>query len=78
VTAKQVDHLVKMAEQIALNLGAGQDDAGAQRTAEHMRRFWTPAMCRQLVLFWRAGGEVSAVVAAALQQLDEQQQRGAS
>jgi hypothetical protein len=58
-----------MAEQIALNLGPGHDLA-ADRTAQHIERFWTPAMTRQLVVFWREGGEVAQVVAAALEKLD--------
>lgn len=70
MTAKQVTQLVKMADQIALNLGAGHDPAAAARTAEHIKRFWTPAMTRQLVVFWREGGEVAPVVAAALAKLD--------
>lgn len=68
--AKQVRQLVKMADQIALNLGAGHDPAAADRTAEHIRRFWTPAMTGQLVVFWREGGQVAPVVAAALAKLD--------
>jgi hypothetical protein len=59
-----------MADQIALNLGAGHDPAAADRTVEHIKRFWTPAMTRQLVVFWREGGEMAPVVAAALAKLD--------
>jgi hypothetical protein len=70
MAVKQIERLVKMAEQIALNLGAGRDDAAAQRTAEHINRFWTPDMRRQLIEFWRGGGEVAAVVGAALAVLD--------
>ena len=77
MTAKQIDHLVKMAEQIALNLGAGRDDrAAAERSADHILRFWTPAMRHQLQEFRHAGGEVSAVVAAALQRLEQEQSEG--
>ncbi|MGL4566444.1 MAG: formate dehydrogenase subunit delta [Halioglobus sp.] len=70
MAAKQITQLVKMADQIALNLGAGHDPAAADRTAEHIKRFWAPAMIRQLVVFWREGGEVAPVVAAALAKLD--------
>lgn len=70
MAARQVNQLVKMANQIALNLGAGYDPAAANRTAEHIERFWTPAMTRQLIVFWREGGEVAAVVAAALATLE--------
>lgn len=63
----QIHQLVKMANQIALNLGAGHDDsAAAAKTAEHIIRFWTPAMRRQLVTYRREGGEVSAVLAQVL------------
>ncbi|MEE4143643.1 MAG: formate dehydrogenase subunit delta [Halieaceae bacterium] len=70
MAAKQIGQLVKMAEQIALNLGAGKDAAAAQRTAQHISLFWTPAMRRQLIQYWRDGGDVAAVVAAALAALD--------
>lgn len=69
---RQINHLVSMAQQIALNLGAGHDDAGAaSRTADHLGRFWTAAMQRQLIQFWRAGGVVTPVVAKALALLQE-------
>ncbi|MCB1695505.1 MAG: formate dehydrogenase subunit delta [Halioglobus sp.] len=64
---KQLQQLIKMAEQIALNLGAGHDDAtAAHRTGVHIRHFWTPAMRRQLGTFRDGGGKVSPIVAAAL------------
>ena len=65
---KQIDHLVKMANQIALNTGA-RVDAGlsAQRTSEHIRKFWTPAMRDQLLTHWRNGGDgLDPVVVSAL------------
>jgi formate dehydrogenase subunit delta len=68
---KQIEQLVKMANQIALNLGAGHDEAAAARTAQHLGRFWTPAMRRQLLEFWHAGGAVTPVVASALAALEE-------
>lgn len=65
--ARQIEQLVKMANQIAMNLGAGHDDAAAaSRTGEHIGRFWTTAMRRQLIEFWREGGEVAPVVGNAL------------
>ncbi len=67
MAVSQINRLVKMAEQIARNLGAGHDDDIArEKTADHLRRFWTPAMRRQLQDFRGRGGQVSAVVAAAL------------
>lgn len=66
---RQIDHLVKMANQIALNLGPGYDDTeAAQRIGHHISRFWTPQMRRELTDYWREGGEVAPLVAAALTQ----------
>lgn len=46
----QLEHLVKMAHQIARNLAAeGDEDHVAQKAAEHIRKFWTPAMRNRLV-----------------------------
>jgi hypothetical protein len=61
-----------MANQIALNLGAGYDDTEAQeRVRSHFSRFWTPQMRRLLTIYWREGGELAPVVAAALEELEE-------
>jgi formate dehydrogenase subunit delta len=76
MAARQIDHLVKMANQIALNLGAGYDDAAATRTAQHISRFWTPAMRRELIEYWRAGGAVEPVVAASLVALETTENTG--
>ena len=69
MTAKQVEQLVKMSNQIAQNLGAGRDQQlAANKTGEHIIRFWTPAMRAQLLEFWRGGGEgVSPAVALFLE-----------
>ena len=63
--------LQKMAEQIALNLGGGHEEAAADLTAAHIQRFWTPAMRSKLIEFWRGGGDVSTVVAGALQRIEQ-------
>lgn len=64
VVTGQLEQLVKMANQIALNMGAwGSEEAVAEHAAQHMESFWTPQMRRQLQEYWRAGGaELSAVV----------------
>lgn len=50
------DRLVKMANQIALNLAAnGTEEEVAEEIAQHLKRFWSPSMKRSisehLVLF---------------------------
>lgn len=76
MAARQIDHLIKMANQIAVNLGAGHDEAAAARTAEHISRFWTPAMRRELIEYWRTGGLVEPVVASSLAALDTDNSNG--
>ncbi len=73
MAGKQIDHLVKMVNQIALNTGARLDAVeSARRTGEHLRKFWTPAMRGQLVDYWRQGGEgLEPVVVSALEDLEK-------
>jgi formate dehydrogenase subunit delta len=74
----QVDHLVKMANQIALNLAAwGDEQAVVVKIAEHIEKFWTRAMREQLQDYWRAGGKgLSPVVCNVLKSIDEQKTEG--
>lgn len=44
----QLESLVKMAQQIALNMAA-EGDAQAGMTAAHINKFWTPAMRQQFL-----------------------------
>ena len=69
--AKQLQSLIKMANEIARNTGARIDAEGsALRTAEHIGKFWTPTMREQLTDYWCRGGEgLDAVVKAALKEL---------
>jgi formate dehydrogenase subunit delta len=71
MAARQLERLIVMAEQIALNLGAGHDALAAERTATHIQRFWTPAMREQLIDHWRRDGELTAVLAAAIATLHD-------
>jgi len=44
------DHLIKMARQIVLNSGLQRDaELAAERAADHIHRFWTPAMIKKLL-----------------------------
>ena len=41
----ELNHLIKMLNQIADNLAQGEEgDVVAERVADHVRRFWPPAM----------------------------------
>jgi formate dehydrogenase subunit delta len=60
-----IERLVTMANQIAANRMHEPDPAAA--TAEHMRLFWDPRMKR--IIREHDGGGLSAVAAAAIEQL---------
>ena len=67
MSPSQVKHLVQMANQIARNMAAwGDQSVVAEKTRDHLFRFWTPAMREHLVAYLREGGEglSSAVVDA--------------
>ena len=46
---QEVDHLVKMANQITENFSF-HDDA-VERIADHLRKFWAPSMLEKLIDF---------------------------
>lgn len=67
MSPQQIDHLVKMANQIALNLGEQRNpELAAAKTAEHIGKFWTRDMVRQLADHIRNGGEGMSPVVAGL------------
>ncbi len=65
--------LVRMAEQIADNLGGASDpEVTGERAAAHMKRFWTPQMITHLLQLASAGGiELSPASRCAVQILSE-------
>jgi formate dehydrogenase subunit delta len=67
---QEIDHLVKMANQIAENFSFHGD--ADERTADHLRRFWAPSMRQRLVEYSSGGGGgLQPVLQRALQQLAE-------
>lgn len=67
----ETEHLVNMANQIALNAGAGLEEAAAAaRVAEHIQRFWSPRMREKLGEKVRSGSEgLSPVARLAMNQV---------
>ena len=64
-----VEHLVKMANQIAASIPAPTPEARVASAAAHLKRFWTPAMVAKLKHHLADGGaglsaEAAKVVAA--------------
>ena len=76
-----VNKLVRMANQIATNLDHGKDPENAiAGTLDHLQRFWTPEMRRQIVEHYRHGSngssevmELSFIAAKAVGRLAERQ-----
>lgn len=70
MTSQQIEQLVKMANQIAVNFGQERDlTEASRRTSEHMEKFWTRAMREQLASYASSGGEgISPAVAMLLKE----------
>jgi len=76
-----VNKLVRMANQIAANLDYGKDPEQAiAGTVDHLKRFWTPEMRRQIVEHYRQGSngaseviELSYIAAKAVARLAEEE-----
>lgn len=75
-----VNKLVRMANQIAMNLDHGKEPENAiHGTMDHLKRFWTPQMRREIVERYRHGTngdsdvvELSYVAAQAVARLAEE------
>lgn len=69
---KEIDQLVKMANQIAANFSFHED--GVAQLTLHLRKFWAPVMIRQLAGHVAAGGGgVNEMVLQALRHLQPDQ-----
>jgi len=52
------DKLVRMANHIAANFDGGSDESQAVAgVADHIQRFWTPLMLKQVIERWRTQPE---------------------
>ncbi len=66
---QEVEHLVKMANQIADNFSFHED--AVERISDHLRRFWAPSMQQKLISLDNSGGEgLKPAVREALKGLD--------
>ena len=64
-----VDHMIKMANQIADNFAYYDDQVAL--TADHIKRFWAPSMRQKMNEHLQAGGEgLSEPAKQALRSLD--------
>jgi formate dehydrogenase subunit delta len=67
----EADKLVAMANQIGLFFGSQRRHDSAEAVAEHLRKFWTPAMRAQIRAHYDAGGAgLSDIASRAVPLLD--------
>ena len=68
MTAKTINNLIKMANEIAANFSFHEDTV--ERVADHLSRFWAPSMKNHLQEYLVQGGAgLAPEVVAALQQI---------
>ena len=72
MTQSELDHLIKMANQIAAHCAPGASEAvAAEKAANHIQMFWAASMKRQLIAYFQADGEaLSETAQAAVLQLN--------
>ena len=68
-----IDKLVRMANQIAVNFDGGSDEEQAVAgVADHIRRFWSPLMREQLIAHWRSrDGDLNPRASQAIETIAE-------
>lgn len=64
MSANSSEHLVKMANQIVLNIPAASAEEKIASAASHMDKFWSPLMKRQIGEYIASGGQELTAEAA--------------
>lgn len=57
MSANSSEHLAKMANQIVENIPAATAEARIESAANHMDKFWSPLMKKQIAKYIAEGGE---------------------
>ena len=59
MSTRELDHLIKMINQIADNIAIGEDEEiAASKVSDHLNRFWARSMSTMIVAY--ANGEIVA------------------
>ena len=54
----ELDHLIKMINQIADNIAIGETaDTVAPKVADHVKRFWAPPMKEKIIHYMQCDGQ---------------------
>ncbi len=69
--SSELDHLIKMINQITSNIAIGEsDEVTSEKVADHIRRFWAKSMKQQIIAYADEGGdELQPAAMAAVQRL---------
>lgn len=80
MSAVELDHLVKMINQIADNIAIGESEMEtAPRVVDHVNRFWARPMKEQIIAYADIDGEqLNAVAKRAIAQLSSCRKPGSS
>ena len=57
MSANSSEHLVKMANQIVMNIPEASAEAKIDSAANHIDKFWSPLMKKQIAQYMAEGGE---------------------
>ncbi|WP_148861398.1 formate dehydrogenase subunit delta [Marinobacter fonticola] len=69
--------LIKMINQISVNLDHGDKDKAAEAVASHIKKFWARSMKQQIIEYAESdGSELSAVSKLAVERLNELRKAG--
>lgn len=72
MSATELNHLIKMINQISNNIAPGEDDnVAAPKVADHIKRFWAPHMKQQVIEYAQNdGAELQPTAMAAISLLN--------
>ena len=73
MSSTELEHLVKMINQIADNITPGEgDDGRAREVAAHVKKFWAPSMIKTITEYAEDDGKnLQAAALAAISLLNE-------
>lgn len=74
MSSTELEHLIKMLNQIAENLANEEgEDSGAKDVAIHVKKFWAPSMIKTITQYAESdGGNLQATALAAVGLLGKQ------
>lgn len=73
----QLQHLIKMVNQISANMHGATDEQAADKVATHLQKFWARGMKAQIIVYADSdGAQLSPVSRQAIEHLKASRQPG--